>query len=925
MYRFSFKRTFRNWRLFLAILTGILISTTLFASANVGGTVIISAMLDKTLEDIPLDMVYEPSINDIYGFPNSTVLQRYRNLIEGVDDVIGSEVVVRHLNWSWDGEEKNFFTTGILENSTIYNGITDVVGAPTIGVNETYIVTSSDHINDFPIGSNYTIHSTAYRGLLDPLIFNMTLTVVGHVEITDAALTCLIGGAMGGYAPLDLPWIQYTYFIVDLEKTFLPFLDEIGTYPGIEWVDTIPNIYIYLDRSQLINPYDITSSIQTINQIEQRLRNLLGFNVNLFNILSLQLGAFSNLAENQKYTFLMVSLPVFFIALYMGITLNDVSFSLRRREVGLYLTKGQTRGQIISMFVAEGFLIGLLASFIGLGLSFVIVPFFIGTGIYTPVNPLLIGIDTVFLTFAFGIGIAMIATYLPARKAVQIPTAEALREHTIVGEQLDYPRLLAWTCLGLGAYKIVVWGLGINVSMIFLEMIFTNPMLSFLISIWLLIDIFLGYVGPLLFFYGLTTILVKGSPRFHDYATRFIRRIMGDLGGLAAHTIRRRPGRTAAVLFILALLVGYGVQTVGVIASQRDYVNRDIYADVGSDLRVNVRYPENATDLLPAIRAIEGVKGAARELRFSMITTVATVRVRAINVSEWIDVAYWEPGWFPIQPMHLALESLATDNQSIILERFIAVQLGLALGDTLSVPFSIIGQQDFTVAGYFGPEPVRLRILIIDQWLAEPTWSYIPLERLEELSPPVSPTGSILVSLTSPIVNDEVVTTIKALDDVASVDSAIDQIEGFNSDIFLNANINIMQMSLLFGFLLASLGTIVIVYLTLRERRRSTALMSARGMTYRQTVSTLMAESLTIIGLAIILGLSVGLIVLYGQVQAANPLGANVLVLPRFFPAPYVLSMVLQLSGFLALLVVSSVIPIIVEAYQARYDVSVLR
>lgn len=461
--------------------------------------------------------------------------------------------------------------------------------------------------------------------------------------------------------------------------------------------------------------------------------------------------------------------------------------------------------------------------------------------------------------------------------------------------------------------------------MIFLEIIFTNPMLSFLIAIWMLIDIFLGYVGPLLFFYGLTTILVKGSPRFHDYASRFIRRIMGDLGGLAAHTIRRRPGRTAAVLFILALLVGYGVQTVGVIASHRDYVIRDIYADVGSDLRVTVRYPENATDLLSAIRAIDGVHGAARELRFSMTTTVGTAQVRAINVSEWIEVAYWEPGWFPIQPMHLALESLATDNQSIILERIIAVQLGLALGDTLSVPFGIIGQQDFTVAGYFGPEPVRMRILFIDQLLGDPTWSFIPLERLEELSPPVSPTGSILVSLTSPIANNEVVATIKALDDVASVDSAIGQIEGFNTDIFLNANINIMQMSLLFGFLLASLGTIVIVYLTLRERRRSTALMSARGMTYWQTVRTLMAESLTIICFAIILGLGVGVIVLYGQVQAASPLGAIALVIPRFLPGPYILSMILQLSGFLAFLIVSSIIPIIVEAHQARYDTSVLR
>ncbi|MFW9831489.1 MAG: FtsX-like permease family protein [Candidatus Thorarchaeota archaeon] len=926
LYRYTLKRTFRNWKLFLAILTGILIGTTLFASANLGSTAILSALLDETLESAPIDILYYPNLDDVHGFPNSTNLARYQNTIEVVDGILNTEVVIHYFSYNYTTEREigNYFA-GISANSPVYDGLESMTGATSLGINETFIVARSDSRQDYPVGRNFTIQIEVERYLELPVLVNLTLTVVGIVEMTDAALSYMLGE---GY--YDWPWLEQNFFVVDLEQTFFPIVDSIDSFTDFQWMNINPKIYIFLDRARIINPFDITSSIQRINQIGQQLQNLLGIDAWVEIRISMYLIIFSSMAEGQKLTFLMMSMPVFFIAIYMGITLNDVSFSLRRREVGLYLTKGLTRGQITGMFVTEGLLTGFLASLIGLGLGFVLVPYFVGTGIYVPLNPFLVGFDTIFLTFIFGISLAMITTYFPARKAVQMPTTETLREYTITGEPTGYRKILVWTCFVLGTYKLIIWISGLNISNLIRDIIVTNPIIAYVFVIWLYLDMILAFWAPLLFFYGLTMLLIKGSTRFHDYATRFIRRIMGDLGAIAAHTIRRRPGRTAAVIFITALLVGYSIQTIGVVASQQDLVVRQIYAQTGADLRVDVRYTDNATNLLEAIREIPGVQGATNEFTFEMSTAAFGITVRAINVSEWVNVAYWEPEWFGmIQPAHLALQALTEDNETIILERVIGVRLNLGLGDGLSVSFPIIGLQRFTVCGYFGPEPVNLGSGYYSYWEAEPTWSYISQEGFLRIEPYMSYTGYILVSLTSAAVNDDVVNAIRAVDDVASVDSALETIGEYRTNVFLNSNTNMMQMGLLFAFLLGSLGTIVIVYLTLRERRVSTALMSARGMTYPQTVRILMAETMTMIGFAIIVGLIVGNIVLYGLVRGGT--GATSfftypqLVIARFLPAPYIAPIVLQTGAFLGLLLLASIIPIVTEAYFARYDMSVLR
>jgi ABC-type antimicrobial peptide transport system permease subunit len=815
---------------------------------------------------------------------------------------------------------------GIQANSSVYDGLSHAGGATTLGANETYLVVDSSAAADFPIGSNYSIQISVFL-YAEPYTFliNVTLRVVGYVTLTTQAQNTLLGGAYYGGYPFGYREIV---FVTDLEETFSPLLDYAASIPGSYGSSLQAQINIWLDRAALINPYNIQASLQAIRQVEYQIANAFGGTGAVYDQLYSALYGFTYTAEAYRWSFLSASMPVFFIAIYMGITLNDVSFSMRRREVGLLLTKGFTRGQITGMFVLESVLLGLLAGALSLVLAVVGLPFLLGITSSLPTAITTIGTDTIFLTLVFGGLVAVLSAYWPARRASQLPTTEALREYTLAGEPTGYRKALAWTCLILGAYKLVVWSLGINFSQLIANLITTNMILGVLTAFWYIFDELVGFWAPLLFLWGFTTVLVKGSTRFHEYSERFIHRILGDLGGLAAHTIRRRPGRTAAVIFIAALLVGYSVQTVGVLATQQDLAIRGVYKDVGADILVTVNSPENVTNLLPIVRGITGVRAATAQYSFTMYSVIGSMTARAINASEWETTAYFEPEWFlPGISAHQALEALAANNRSIILERLQARQLSLDVGDNLTARFSTGGSPwPLEVAGLFGPEPQYISIPpFITMWSAEATWSYVSVELLSDLGSEVSPTGYILIALDSPTANTAVVDALKALDDVVDVESAITVLEGYNSDILNTATMRVMQMGVLFAFVLASVGTLVVTYLTLRERRLSTALMSARGTTYGQTVVMLLAESLTMMLFAILIGLGVGFIILYGLVRSGVNTNSTTLLVPRFLPAPFLGSVLLQIGAVVGFLLLATLVPILIEARSARHDLSILR
>jgi ABC-type antimicrobial peptide transport system permease subunit len=94
-----------------------------------------------------------------------------------------------------------------------------------------------------------------------------------------------------------------------------------------------------------------------------------------------------------------------------------------------------------------------------------------------------------------------------------------------------------------------------------------------------------------------------------------------------------------------------------------------------------------------------------------------------------------------------------------------------------------------------------------------------------------------------------------------------------NNNLGTYSNLQILDvqgLGLLFAVLSASVGTALVAIVSLRERSREATLMSVRGLSYRQLVWMFIVESMAIITFAVVIGVVVGVIIVYGNVSSAN-------------------------------------------------------
>jgi putative ABC transport system permease protein len=165
-------------------------------------------------------------------------------------------------------------------------------------------------------------------------------------------------------------------------------------------------------------------------------------------------------AINNALSFLSTALLIFaFIALFVGAFTIFNTFSItvgqRTRELALLRVVGASRRQVFGSVLGEAALTGLVASVIGLGLGVVaalgLKALLKAFGITLPSAPLVFQARTPVVAIAVGVGVTVLSAILPARRAVRIPPVAALVEHREDGA----PALRRWRVLAGSAVAIV--------------------------------------------------------------------------------------------------------------------------------------------------------------------------------------------------------------------------------------------------------------------------------------------------------------------------------------------------------------------------------------------------------------------------------------------------------------------------------------
>jgi ABC-type antimicrobial peptide transport system permease subunit len=923
MLSYAIKRVIRSLGLFVALLLGVILASTFFAGVNVGADTTAKAALNQQLSQVPVDIVVT-----YYGSEtsSSTRWTMVATEISQISDITGAEVISRTYGYGNTTFENDtsFRIVGLSNASRVYDGLDVTSGASSLGENETYVWVGSKSVDRIESNSTLTINITYWvPDTYQPTYKNVSISlkVVGFVELDDTAYSIATGEWYGPivYQPKQgqsRAIYGDNLLIVSWEETFAKLLDATPSNVSYYSSPFPTQILAYIDRDALINPWDISASLVTVRTVTAQVNQVAyNYGMSASNNLEQVLMQYQFTSMAMRFSFFIVALPVFFVAWYVGTTVSDVSYNLRRREIGLLLTKGFSNGQLFRMFLTESFMIGIIGGLIGAGLGFLLSPFFAtAVGGELGAAPVL-SQEVVILAIIFSLAITLLSTFRPSRRASKLPPVDALREYMYVEEVKPYRQRWPWIAFSLGLYKIVMFLFGINLFQIFTghPLPFGNIFLVILLSIWIFIDYYiLTYIGPLLFFWGFTKIFIRGSLKFQELVTRAAR-FLGDLGTLATKNVQRNPARAASVAFLIALIIGYSFQTVGAVASEQDYTIRKVKADVGADISVQLASTANASSAASKIEELSEVASAS--LEYSLSGTLPgqyySMQLRAVDPEKWLSTAYYETEWFSGNDVATAFQQMKMNNRTIILERNIAKSLEKKVGDdvTLTIGSSTL---QLTIVGFFGPEVTQQYYIQPYEYYGGAFWSYVPVGLYESSGLSWYPSVRILVKLEPGADGKSVASEILELDNVADnanyVRSVAEELETYQSDLLLTGSLNIQRIGVVFSILAASVATSLVTLVSLQERKREVSIMSARGLSFKQLVTMLLAENLAIVVFSAILGVVVGLIVVRGNVAASNATLFYSLVAHRMvFPT----DAIILLSTCLVLVFASAIIPLI--------------
>ncbi|MDO8055447.1 MAG: hypothetical protein Q6361_01160, partial [Candidatus Hermodarchaeota archaeon] len=231
------------------------------------------------------------------------------------------------------------------------------------------------------------------------------------------------------------------------------------------------------------------------------------------------------------------------------------------------------------------------------------------------------------------------------------------------------------------------------------------------------------------------------------------------------------------------------------------------------------------------------------------------------------------------------------------------------------------GSVALRIVGFFGPSSGG-----DGQRLVQDTWSYVG-QLFLNFTNSYPRRIVMLASLSSLHVNSHVIDAIESLEGVSQVDTVSTQLVQHQAETtFYSLGEPLIQLSLIFSYILVSLGLGIIMYLTLHERRRTTALMTIRGTSFHQLLRILLSEWITLIAFATLLGLTVGLIQTHGIILLTQQsIVHQSLVTKRFLPLPSLLPLSLQISTYICVLFLATLIPVTLHAYRHQYDLSAIQ
>ncbi len=524
-------------------------------------------------------------------------------------------------------------------------------------------------------------------------------------------------------------------------------------------------------------------------------------------------------AVSNALSFLSTVLLVFaLISLFVGAFTIFNTFSItvgqRTRELALLRIVGASRRQVFAAVLGEAVLVGLAASLIGLGLGVlaaVALKALLGAfGVTLPAAPLVFEARTVVIALAVGVGVTVISAIGPARRAVRIAPVAALvetreeqpgslRRRGAIGGLAAIVGIAALVA-GLSAPAILLVGLGA---------------VAVFIAAGVLAPIVAGPMSGVL-----------GRPLGAPFG------VPGRLGRENSMRSPRRTAQTAAALMVGIALVS-AIAVLGASLSQSAKTNLasavsadEIITGPSSGFSASVA---TAVARIPGVSTVTNVYKGQFELRGSLSTLDA---VDPAGLRRTVHLAISAGRGAPA----LAAGLLLVDSTT-------ASAKHLSVGSSVPVVFAQTGPVRMRIGGIFQANPLIGSYVVGAGYFRSHFHNPLPI--------------AVLVNTQSGARDVEMAIT-KYLDVYPNV--AVQSRAQFEraQQASLNQELGLVYVLLTLAVVVALIGIINTLMLSVFERTRELGLLRAVGMRRRQVRAMIRSEAVIIALFGAVIGVVIG-------------------------------------------------------------------
>jgi putative ABC transport system permease protein len=532
------------------------------------------------------------------------------------------------------------------------------------------------------------------------------------------------------------------------------------------------------------------------------------------------------------------------IALFVGafVIFNTLSITVaqRTREFATLRTLGASRKQVLRSVRLEGFVIGLMASLIGLVLGIGIAKgmnaLFVAFGIDLPNAGTVVATRTIIVSLVIGTGVTLLSSIVPARRATRVPPIAAVREGAEL-PQSNMQKHSAKVALGTIAAAVAAMSMGVfgNVSGGLVALLLGGGVLTLFIGVALIAP---RLVKPLA--------SLVGWPG---------RRLGGSAGRLASSNSVRNPSRTAstaaALMVGLTLVTAVAVLGNGLRASVNDAVDKQLhgadYVLAGSN---GATYAADADETLastPGVKRASSIRSgeALVDGEQGFVGGIDTATIGSFYTFDWTEGSD---------------DTLARlgDDGAIITETY-ADKQELKVGDEITITTPTGDEHAVTVRGIHNPP--RMDSLLLDVTVSQQAFD----------AAYEAPKNSMT------FVDTENGVTTAAIEDAASgyPDANVSTAESFGKDRTKSfaTFLSMIYVLLAFSVVVSLFGMVNTLVLSVFERTRELGMLRAIGMTRRQARRMIRQESVITALIGAALGLPLGIFIAALLTEALSQYG----------------------------------------------------